>query len=581
MCGIVLIVGERRDQRALTSMVASLAMRGPDAEGVAKRDYYGLGFRRLAIFASELGHQPVSDAARMVTLAFNGEIYNYGALASDVLLQCRVAVRSEAEALLALYLSDGVAFVERLDGDYAIVVCDDRTRECHLFRDPFGVKPLYYAPLGGGGAWAAASEVQAFFHHPEFSTDWDDVALWERRVLGFAAFDRTSFAAIRQVPPGARVTLSPPAQPRVIDASDEPGVPRPGEPPLDRITEQCAAVLRRAVERRVLHSEHFPVAIALSGGIDSTIIACLSSRIPAGKIVAITIGGAAREEDAMISRRVAAGFSIPRSFESVSAESLYSSYPRIALTFGAQGAAYSAYFLGEAVRRHWTGAKVALCGEGADELFLGYRMHIHAGPYVERAVEALTNVPGDSIEASPLLQVVAGWRSLDPQGIRTQLNRLLRTHQLVNRHLIPFDHGMMAHGIECRVPFLDREVARFVGRVPEVARTAGDTSKLLLRLVASDLLRPFGLELERLVLDRKPSPLPAAMNDARAALSRRIGRLIAQLDLERSRLARFANRPEDLFWLGAVGAVFLRQRAQIEDMDLAAMEVEIADVVTH
>ena len=71
------------------------------------------------------------------------------------------------------------------------------------------------------------------------------------------------------------------------------------------------------------------------------------------------------------------------------------------------------------------------------------------------------------------------------------------------------------------------------------------------------------------------------MNDARAALSRRIGRLIAQLDLERSRLARFANRPEDLFWLGAVGAVFLRQRAQIEDMDLAAMEVEIADVVTH
>jgi asparagine synthase (glutamine-hydrolysing) len=367
----------------------------------------------------------------------------------------------------------------------------------------------------------------------------------------------------------------------VIHAADEPGAPRPGEPAVDLITEQCAAILRRAVERRISHCEHFPVAVALSGGLDSTIIAGLSSGIPAGKIVAITIGGAPQDEDAMIALRVATGLSIPRRFESVSAESLYSSYPRIVLAFGAQGAAYSAYFLGEAVRRHWTGAKVALCGEGADELFLGYRMHVDAGSYVERAVDALTDVSGDSIEASPLLQLVAGWRSLDAQEIRTQLNRLLRTHQLANRHLIPFDHGMMAHGIECRVPFLDREVALFVGRVPELARTAGNTSKLLLRLVATDLLRPFGLELERLVLDRKPSPLPAAMKAARAALSRRIGNTLAQLDVRRSRLARFANGPEDLFWLGAIGAIFLRQRAQIEDMDLAEMEVEIADVVTH
>ena len=203
-------------------MAAALAPRGPDDHSLVEGDYYAVGFRRLAIVATEFGRQPVSDPTRDVTLAFNGEIYNYGALAEDLLRSRGVPVRSEAEALLALYLSHGVEFTLSIDGDYAIVVCDGRTRECHLFRDPFGVKPLYYAPIAGGRAWAAASEVQAFFRHPDFSTAWDEIALWERRVLGFAAFDRTSFEAIRQVPPGARVTLSVAAPPRVVDAPKDP-----------------------------------------------------------------------------------------------------------------------------------------------------------------------------------------------------------------------------------------------------------------------------------------------------------------------------------------------------------------------
>ena len=151
-----------------------------------------------------------------------------------------------------------------------------------------------------GGAWAAASEVQAFFRHPDFSTAWDEIALWERRVLGFAAFDRTSFEAIRQVPPGARVTLSVAAPPRVVDAPKDPGGPRDVTLAVDRIADDCAAVLRKAVARRISHSEHFPVAIALSGGIDSTIIAGLSGGHPPGRVVAVTIGGAADVEDAAI-----------------------------------------------------------------------------------------------------------------------------------------------------------------------------------------------------------------------------------------------------------------------------------------
>ena len=562
-------------------MTAALAKRGPDDDRVVEGDYYALGFRRLAIVATEFGRQPVSDPTRDVTLAFNGEIYNYDALAEDVLRRRGVPVRSEAEALLALYLSHGVDFAHSIDGDYAIIVCEGRTRECHLFRDPFGVKPLYYAPIAGGRAWAAASEAQAFFHHPDFSTGWDEIALWERRVLGFAAFDRTSFEAVRQVPPGARVTLSLAAPPRVMAAPKDPGAPRDVSLAIDRIADDCAAVLRRAVARRISHSEYFPVAIALSGGIDSTIIAGLSGGHPPGRVVAVTIGGAADDEDAAISARVAASLSLGHAFEKVSAEFLCARCARIVLACGAQGPAYTAYCLGDAVRRHCEGTRVALCGEGADELFFGYSMHLRPQAYVARAIDALASVPAESVEASPLLSIVARWPSVPPQRVHCELNGMLRTHQLVNRHLIPFDHGMMAHGIECRVPFLDRQVAEFISAVPEPARTARNTSKVLLRVVVSDLLRASGTGITRLVLDRRPSPFPAAIHEARMGLIHRITRILSSCSWERSRLGRFATGLEELFWLGAVETIFLRHRARVDGMAPDGMEEEILDAVSQ
>ena len=131
----------------------------------------------------------------------------------------------------------------------------------------------------------------------------------------------------------------------------------------------------------------------------------------------------------------------------------------------------------------------------------------------------------------------------------------------------------MAHSIECRVPYLDREVARWIASVPEVARTAGNTAKVVLRVIASDLLEPLGID--RVVLDRQPSALPAAVGLARTALVERIARRSGSSGLPRGRLARFANTPEELFWLAAVEAVFLRHRARIDGMDFDALEAEI------
>jgi asparagine synthase (glutamine-hydrolysing) len=561
MCGIAAIVGGRGHQRWIPSLVAALGARGPDARAVVRTDWFALGFTRLAIVTIDAGQQPVASAGGEVTLAFNGELYNYAELSREARERGAV-VTCEADLLLALFLADGPAFVDRLDGDYAIAVCDERTRSCHLFRDGFGVKPLYYAPLGDGTAWAAASEVGAFFRHPAFSTEWDAVALAERRVLGFAAWDRTNFEAIRQVPPGGSVTLRAGPDGRVqARVSEAPGPPAPDPQALDleRIDANCARLLERAVRRRIDHSERFPVLIALSGGIDSTIIACAAAA-QRSAVAALTLAGAQGGADELSAADVAANLSLAHRTVRVTAADLRADFPRIVLALGAQGPAYSSYVLGAAMRRNWPGARVALCGEGADELFHGYWMHLDPASYAAGAAAQLAALAPALVERSPLLCRVAAWPALAPTALRAEVAALMRTHQLVNRHLIGFDHGLMAHGIECRVPFLDRAVARWLAAVPETARVHGRTPKVLLRLAVAEMLGAGTLR--RRVLEREPLPLRAALANARREL-------VARLP------ARLGPNAEDAFWLGAVEVVFQRYRASVDGLEFADLEAEV------
>ena len=180
--------------------------------------------------------------------------------------------------------------------------------------------------------------------------------------------------------------------------------------------------------------------------------------------------------------------------------------------------------------------------------------------------------PRDGSTGPPSSAWLLPGSATSPRRVRAGLNTLLRTHQLVNRHLVPFDHGTMAHGIECRVPYLDREVARWIATVPESARTVGNTAKVCYVSSHPIFSSP---RYRSLVLDRQPSALPAAMGPARTALVDGLRTAPDPRCLPRGRLARFANTPEELFWLAAVEAVFLRHRARIDGMDFDALEAEI------
>jgi asparagine synthase (glutamine-hydrolysing) len=572
MCGIAAVIGGQSSRRCLPEMAASLRSRGPDDDGFVEGDWFAIGFRRLSIFATSTGRQPVASPGGEIALAFNGELYNYRTIARD-LERRGVRVRCEAEALLALYTSEGADFTRALDGDYAIVVCDARTRTCHLLRDPFGVKPLYYAPLGDAASWAVSSDPAAMFVHPEFSTDWDLTALAERHVLGFCSWDRTNFAAIRQVPPGGRVTIHAGAPGGVRVWPADPGhLGATRALDVERLYSECARLVGRAVRRRIDHRDGGPVVLALSGGIDSSLLAALAAERSREELHAVTIGAEGGGDD-RAAAAVARSLGVRHRFDEITADALIASLPRVVLNLGSQGPSYSAYFVGAAARRLSPAAKVLLVGEGADELFFGYQIHRDPMPYARVALAALDTVPKETIETSELLRTVARWRSFDPPRVRPDLAALLRTHQLVNRHLVPFDHATMAHGLECRVPYLDLRLARWLTSIPESALAGARGAKPLLRLLAADRLAATGCD--RLVLGRSPSPLRAALAPARAALTDRIRRRLSSSSLSRRPFAPLAKGPEELFWLAAVEAVFLRRRARIDGMEIGDLEAEV------
>jgi asparagine synthase (glutamine-hydrolysing) len=326
------------------------------------------------------------------------------------------------------------------------------------------------------------------------------------------------------------------------------------------------------VRRRIAHRDEGPVVLALSGGIDSSILAAFAAECAAEAIHAVTIG-VAGEDDERVASAVARSLRIPHRFDASTPEALVASFPRVVLSLGSQGPSYSAYFVGAAARRQCPTAKVLIVGEGADELFLGYRMHRDPIAYARAAVIALDRISEEARESSELLRVVDRWRSADPLAIRSDLFTLLRTHQLVNRHLVPFDHGPMAHGFECRVPYLDRELARWLAMIPQSALASGTSPKPLLRLLAAETLEGTGSD--RLVLGRTGSPLRAALAPARAAFTGRIRASLASSPVSRRPYAPLANGPEELFWLGAVESVFFRHRARIDGMELGDLEAEV------
>src|SRR5215218_3020930 len=375
ICGIARTDGRAPDRDVLAAMSATLRHRGPDSGGEALAGEGGLAARRLAIIDLEGGDQPIANEDGQVVVVQNGEIYNHAELRAELERAGHVfrTPHADTEVLVHLYEQHGPHFAERLRGMFAVAVWDGRRRRLVLARDRFGIKPLYYRDVPGELAFG--SELKALRALPGLSRELDLDAL--EAFLAFNAIHgpRTIFREVRKLPPGHVLVLEDGRSRLERYATDLPVAEREQrDEPWQALAGELRERLRDSVRAHLVAD--VPVGVLLSGGIDSSALAALAAQESSGPVATFSIGFAERSfSEVELARTIAARYGTDH-HELVVAPDAVELLPAIAAAFDepfADSSALPTWLVSELAARH---VKVALSGEGGDELFGGYETYV-------------------------------------------------------------------------------------------------------------------------------------------------------------------------------------------------------------
>ena len=507
MCGIAGISG-RGNGGVADAMINALHHRGPDSKGTACLRDIAVAASRLAIVDLAGGAQPIYNETGELCIVFNGEIYNHRALRS-ILEQKghRFSTHSDTEVVLHLYEEYDAKCVQQLRGMFAFAITDGE--RLFLARDRLGIKPLYYALLSDGKTFLFASEIKAILAFPEFSPRVDMQALADSAVLGHPIGTSTFIAGVRTLAPGHTMSVTCNGHPSV----GEPvryypvGIERRGT--LDMLEAERA--LEDALDEAVrMHLDaDVDVGVLLSGGIDSTLMALLARTHHGASIKTFTVADHARHPDVVQAQFVATKIeSVHRSIVPSFDEYLAAVPAHIAAEESPAELTALPMFLRS--RRIAGALKVCLNGEGADELFGGYREYLdrpHKMSTLKRRVEVALRA---GIRPSPQVELVMeNLRS--PPSYEAYLDAIFDFNladRLERYHLNGVDKLAMAAGVEMRVPYLDDNLVSLVRGFPARVLVDPDLGigKYLLKRLC---IRKFGPEYLPIVLRRKLG-LPSA-----------------------------------------------------------------------
>lgn len=495
MCGIAGIMGRKGTLPApglLDLFDQSLTHRGPDGRGDYAVANVAMIQRRLAIIDLKTGDQPLYSGNNEKPLALigNGEIYNYIELRQES-AGFPFRTHSDCETPLALYSQDGLSFPNRLRGMYALALHDQAAQRLVLSRDPFGIKQLYIVETDSGLAFA--SEPQALIAAGLAQPEIDSAKRQELLQLNFTTGPDTVFKSIRRLLPGETIVVE---GGRIVSRSHEPAFPL--SPPVSISPEEALKTLNRVLEQAVeVHQRSdVPYAMFLSGGIDSSAILALMSRLNAQPVTAFTAGfpGTAVADERNLARDVAKTCNAEMVDVAIGVEDFWNNLPTIVAALDDPVADYAiipTWLLAKAARRQ--GFKVVLSGEGGDEIFAGYgryRAALRPWPFKKplrsRGVFEGLDLLNGNISPDP-----KAWRKTllqDEHDLGERpLTALQRLQALDCRDWLPhdllikLDRCLMAHGVEGRTPFLDKDVAQFAFTLPDNLKLQRGVGKWILR----------------------------------------------------------------------------------------------------
>ncbi len=521
----------------LEAMTKSIAHRGPDDDGYFIAGPLGLGFRRLSIIDLAGGHQPMSDQEESVWVVFNGEIYNFPELKRE--LQGRGYIfrtNSDTEVIIHGYREWGDEVLNRLNGMFGLAIWDVRQRRLVIARDPFGIKLIYYRIEDGSLYFG--SEVRPTLATTSGKTEIDTTSLNLFLRYRFTPSPHTIFKGVRKLAPGTKLTV----QNGVCEVSRwykfRPEPFRPAKSPAEA-TEELLSLYKAAIKRQLISD--VPVGLLLSGGIDSGLLLALMN-LNGSSWPTYTVGyGSSFADDELADAAETArvlgskhtGVTITRStFEEMLPKIVASLEEPIATS-----SIVPMYFVCQRARQD---VKVALVGQGPDELFGGYRRHLgvrYRGLWaglpswmrtpisttvaalprnetlkrgvhslaipdrMRRYQNVLSLLPGDQVEGlfhDGLLPKDSGdtilncWEDMNELMKDTDelggLQFLEVRSTLPDELLMYADKLSMAHSLELRVPFVDKEIVEYVERLPASLKVRNGSRKWLHRQVCRSFL---------------------------------------------------------------------------------------------
>jgi asparagine synthase (glutamine-hydrolysing) len=546
MCGIAgklnLRSGEPVTWESIGRMCKIMSHRGPDDEGIYLDGSFGMGMRRLSIIDLFTGKQPIANEDSSIWTVMNGEIYNFLELRS--LLKQKghqFYTNSDTEVIVHLYEEYGGDFVKHLTGMFAIAVWDKRQKKLILARDRLGIKPLYYH--ANSNRVLFGSEIKAILQDG-VESEIDLQALHGYLSFNYVPGPRTIFKNIGSLPPGHVLTCSKgtatvaPYWELTYPAASTNGKVRPE----DSYREELYALLKLVVKQHLVSD--VPLGVFLSGGLDSSTLVALMSKISSRPTQTFSIGFAEQSYDELSSARAVARTFGTEHHELVVRPNVVDLLPELVRHFDepfADSSAVPVYCVSKLAKEH---VKVALSGEGGDEVFAGYQTY---GAYkIAEIYKRLPKILATTVIPSIIRQLpvshrkvsfdyrakrfVAGallspaeghywWKVIfteeakaalyvngahglqDPLGLYrgafadctavetlTKLQHIDMKIYLPDDILVKADRMSMANSLEARVPFLDHRVVEFAASLPSSLKIRGLTKKYILRQVMSHRL---------------------------------------------------------------------------------------------
>lgn len=523
----------------IEKMTRTMVHRGPDDEGYFLDDSIALGFRRLSIIDLEGGHQPMSDREESVWVVFNGEIYNFPELKSQLeSLGHQFRTKCDTEVIVLGYKQWGDDVLNHLNGMFGLAIWDTRCKRLLVARDPFGIKPIYYR-IDKGSVFFG-SEIRPVIATSTEKPDVDPVSLNLFLRYRFTPSPKTVFKGVQKLAPGSRLIFEKGQYRSELWYQFKP-VPFSPMISENEAREELLRLYKLSVKRHLLSD--VPVGLLLSGGIDSALLLALMNLYgDSWRTYTVGYGASFSDDELVDAADTAACLSSQHTAVLLNQQTFEENLPRIVASLEEPVATPSIvpmYFVCERARQD---VKVALIGQGPDELFGGYNRHVGVrygglwgglprwvrGP-IATAINALPRnetlkrgvrslaisdrlrryqqvfsiQPGEKVDGlfqDGLIgpdtgdQILTCWRDFAPLLSETdelggfQFLELRST--LPDELLMYADKLSMAHSLEARVPFLDKEIVEFAERLPANFKVRNGSRKWLHRQVCQTFLPP-------------------------------------------------------------------------------------------